>query len=304
MRRSLLALATLVTTAAAPPPAAAGREIIVEGRALGRSDIAKVVGAISHPEPTGGFESQYPRWADRICILVGGLPRDGAQFIADRIGEVARSLALDVGAPGCSPDIFILATDQPAKLIAGLRLKRQGLVTGPDSAVIARIQRSHDAVRWIGATTMTGSFGVPAQDSGFNSTDHVVPQMNNYDGGSRLLAKTQTFLTRETIVIDTGQIEGLTYDQLADYLAVVALAQINPHAAAPGVDSILSLFPRGNHAPAGLTAFDSAYLTALYRIDTNSPGMLQKGQIESLIRGAFQPKDRPPAPSDTTRPGH
>jgi hypothetical protein len=305
MRRLVLALAAFSTAAMGQPPSATGSgEIIVEGRPLSRSDIAKVVHSISHPEPTGGFESQYPRWADRICVLVGGFPRDGAQFIADRIGEVARSLKLDAGPPGCSPNIFILATDNPAKLIAGLRLKRQGMVSGQDSAVIARIQQGHDAVRWLGSTTISGAFGAPMQDSAFNSNGHAAPQTSSYDGGSRLTARTQTFLTRETIVVDGNQIDGVSFGQLADYLAFVALAQLNPHAATPGVDSILSLFPRGNQAPAGLTAFDKAYLTALYRSDPNLVGTLQKDQIETSINGTLRPKNQPAAAASSVQPGH
>jgi hypothetical protein len=308
MRRLFLALIALSTAAVGQPPQTSStggdKEIIVEGRPLSRSDISKVVSSISHPEPTGAFESQYPRWVDRICVLVGGFPRDGAQFIADRIGEVARSLKLDAGPPGCSPNVFILATDDPAKLIAGLRLKRQGLVNGRDSAVISRIERSHDAVRWIGATTISGAFGAPMLDSAFSTGSHIVQQVKSYGGGSRLEASTQTFLTRETIIVDSTQIDGPSYGQLADYLAFVALAQLNPHAATPGVDSILSLFPRGGQAPAGLTAFDKAYLTALYRIDTNSVGILQKDQIEASINGTLRPKNQPAAAASSVQPGH
>lgn len=302
MRRFLVGLALLSCAASprTPPTTTSGdnAEIVVEGQTLDHHDIAVAVRSISSPEPTGGFESQYPRWVDGICVLVGGFARDDGQFIADRIGEVARGLKLDAGPPGCSPNIFILATGDPAKLIAGLRVKRRGLVTGRDLAVVRAIQKSQDAVRWIGATTMTGTFGEPAQPGPFGLSGRTAPVLQNYDGGSRLVARTQTVLTRETIIVDTRQIEGMRYGQLADYLAFVALAQLNPHATLPGVDTILSLFPRGGAAPAGLTAFDRAYLTGLYQSPPNMVGTIQKDDIESTIDHTLRPKPAAAVPKD------
>lgn len=286
MRRSIL-LASLVALAWRPaiaaPPAQGDDEIIVQGRKLSREDITKVVRSIGHPEETGGFAWQYPRWADRVCVLVGGFPQDGGQFIADRIGEVARTLKLDAGQPGCAPNIFVLATDDPSKLIAKLRLKRHGLIEGPDIDIVEHIQHSHDAVRWIGATGLSGAYGSPTQASDQGLAGHSTTQVNSYDGGSRIETTTQTYLTRETIVVDGTQLDGISYEQLADYLAFVALAQLNPHASAPGIDSILSLFPRGGSAPTGLTAFDKAYLVGLYQMNPNAFGTLQRHQMESSI---------------------
>jgi hypothetical protein len=281
MRRLVIALAALATSAAAPPQA--NQDIIVTGRKLSSHEVSRAVGSISRPEATGGFEAQYPRWADRICVAVAGFPRDDAEYIADRIGAVARDLKLEAGQPGCLPNIFILATEDPAKLIKGLRLKRTGLLDGREASVVRRIQDSHDAVRWIGATAMRGSLGEPPHDSDSGANGRSIPTINSYNGGSRLVATTQMFLARETIVVDIRQIDGLSYGQLADYLALVSLAQLNPHASAPGVDTILSLFPRGGTAPAGLTAFDKAYLAGLYRSTPNSVGAMQKSQIEGTI---------------------
>ncbi|WBO22095.1 hypothetical protein [Sphingomonas abietis] len=273
-----------------PPPEGGDQEIIVEGHTLDAKEIAQAVRTISHPESTGGFDSQYPRWTDRVCVLVAGFPLEGAQFIADRVGQVARGLKLDVGEPGCTPNVFILATNDPTKLIATLRLKRHSLVDGKDVPVLRQVQESHDAVRWIGATSMRGSEGEPPTLNGFAADGRAIPQTNSYNGGSRLVAATRMVLSRETIVVDTTQTDGVNFGQLADYLAFVTLAQLNPHAGAPGVNSILSLFPRGNHAPAGLTAFDKAYLKGLYKSTVNAVGTVQQSQIETSVSDAVGTK--------------
>lgn len=290
----LLGMIAILASAAGQTPrsaASADDEIIVEGHTLNNGDIARAVGAISHPEPTGGFDSQYARWSGRICVMVAGFPRDGGQFIADRIGVVARDVRLDAGAPGCSPNIFIIATDDPAKMIAMISVKRQGLVDGADLAVLRRVRESHDPVRWIGAISMAGGAGEAIVSESQGSMVKPVAVSRSFAGGSRLVAQTQTVLKRETIIVDTRQIGGITYGQLADYLSFVALAQINPHVVPQNVDSIVTAFAKRGSGPAGLTAFDKAYLTGLYRSPAAMVGAVQKGVIEATISQTLRPDD-------------
>lgn len=287
MRPLLIAL--LLVSAAGPAPTPTDNpDIVVEGQRLSDRDIASTVRSISDPPSTSFLEWQYPRWTDQICVLVAGFPLSRGQFIADRIGAVARELKLDVGQPGCSPNAFILATDDPAKLIAAMRRKRVDLVKGQDLPIIRSIQESKDAIRWIAATSVAGSDGESAQFMSVGTSGAMIPQTGGYDGASRIRT-TLLSLARQTIIVDRRQIDGISYDQLADYLAFVTLAEIKPHANAPGVSTILSLFPRGGVAPQGLTDFDRAYLKGLYNSRPNAPGAIQRGQIEGTIKRDLQP---------------
>ncbi|USI74744.1 hypothetical protein [Sphingomonas morindae] len=302
-RTILVALASALALAPAraappspPPPKQEPAEIIVQAHRLTAGEIDHAVRALSRPTETGGFESQYARWAGDICVLVAGLPKDAAQFVADRIGVIARGLALRVGGPGCAPSIFILASNDPTKLIDRLRIKRQGLVSADDRAVLDQVRRSHDAVRWIGLSDFTGQFGTPVSDSGMGSGGHGITQTARFDGGSRLIASTQTRLIRETILVDTRRLDGIQYQQLADYLALVSLAQLSPDGAPQGVPSILSLFTR-QPAPEGLTAFDRAYLNGLYRSDANATGTGQMDYIAAQVRRAITAPAAAPTPA-------
>jgi hypothetical protein len=71
-------------------------------------------------------------------------------------------------------------------------------------------------------------------------------------------------LIKSIIIVDTPQVERVGGAQLADYLALVALAQVDPHAEVGGVDTILNLFNAPEEAE-GLTSWDRSYLAALYR---------------------------------------
>lgn len=107
---------------------------------------------------------------------------------------------------------------------ASPRLKRRGLVSGKDVSIVRRIQHSHDPVRRIGTTDISGGQGATVQSSDFGLAGSSTPKAQAYNGGSRIEASTQTFLSRETIIVDGKQTGGISYGQLADYLALVTLA--------------------------------------------------------------------------------
>jgi hypothetical protein len=84
------------------------------------------------------------------------------------------------------------------------------------------------------------------------------------------------------IIVDATKLTGMTWQQLADYLAVVSLAQINPKTDPAEFDSILNLFSNPA-AYTGLTDWDRSYLQALYTFDQERVGPAQHNEIVSLI---------------------
>ena len=80
------------------------------------------------------------------------------------------------------------------------------------------------------------------------------------------------------IVVDATKLTGTTWQQLADYLGVVSLAQIDPEANPAAFDSILNLFSNPR-AYSGLTDWDRAYVRALYDFDQERNPNLQTGAL-------------------------
>ncbi len=293
----LVALIAMSSASAPAQPStsiSSGPEIIVRRRVFTSSDISKAVRSIGQPVPIGGFDDQYPRWRTTLCVAIVGMPVDAGRFIADQIGVAARDVGLKTGAPGCQPNAFILFTAAPAKLIARARIHKAELVSGVDPATLSLIGKSSDAVRWIGSVELAAPQGGPAlpSDSGIAVRPFLL--LNRHDGGSRITDSAQTFLERMTVIVDTRQIEGIAYGQLSAYLALATLAELNPHAVAPNVDSILSLFPRSGHAPNGLTTFDKAYLKGLYDSNPEMPGVMQRSSIIASVRRTLNSSETPP----------
>ena len=70
-------------------------------------------------------------------------------------------------------------------------------------------------------------------------------------------------LSHVVIVVDVHQVRGISIDVLSDYIAMVAMAQIDPEVDLSGQSSILNLFSNSERV-SHMTDWDVAYLRALY----------------------------------------
>ncbi len=228
----------------------------------------------------------YATWGRRICIGVENAPADGAQFIADRIGEIATELGLRAGGPGCTPNVVIsFALDGQA--LAQAMVEQQPLRFRPFGGyggTTQGLQRLDDfassdaAVRWWQVTMIVDWMGKPAITlTGQPEGPTVVAGAN-----SLLRQSVEDQLWTETIIVDAPKVTGVSWRQLADYLALVTLAQIDPKGSSAGYDSILNLFDGGGSVP-GLTDWDWSYLRGLYELDRSLEPRHQRGVLAGLI---------------------
>ena len=86
-------------------------DIIVDGRPL-EVIAEEFVTTISAPPRRRGLA----RWSDTVCIGVVNFRNDIAHLIIDRISEVAESLDIRLGEPGCEPNLVIAGTDDASAL--------------------------------------------------------------------------------------------------------------------------------------------------------------------------------------------
>ena len=226
------------------------------------------------------------RWSARsgICVGVVNLQRDAAQAMADRVSEVAVDLGLPVGEPGCSPNVLIIATDDAPTLTAALVERSPNAFRPPYSGSsrsrlqLRRFVESDAPVRWWHVSLPVNS-----------ETGAVAVRLPGYDPprtgvmASRLTTVIQNDLRRAYVIIDIDQAEGVTFRQLADYVAMVAFAQIDPDADLSGFPTILNVFDNPFIA-VGLTDWDEAYLGSLYGAELNqSNPNAQSGAVAALM---------------------
>jgi hypothetical protein len=108
------------------------------------------------------------------------------------------------------------------------------------------------------------------------------PPQVTVEGPSRIHNGTVDELWDVIVIVDATKLAGTTWQQLADYLAVVSLAQINPKTDPAEFDSILNLFSNPA-AYSGLTDWDRSYLQALYTFDQERVATAQHNEIVGRI---------------------
>lgn len=255
-------------------------DIVVQGRRIDervRGFIDEVVAA-----PTGRGPA---RWRDNICVGVANLRGEAAQYLADRVSEVAIDIGLEPGEPGCQPNILIIGTDDGAAMARGLVSARRNVFWPGGSgmnrsrAALEAFQANDHPVRWwhisLPVDSQTGALAVrlPGEDA---------PMVAKTTSG-RLRTTIRNDLGRVIIIVDMSKADGLDLRQIADYSAMVAFSQVDPDADTEDYDSILSLFRRPQTTP-HITEWDMAYLKALYSAELNqSSATHQAGEIQGLM---------------------
>lgn len=274
-----LAAGSATAQDAEEPPVTELEEVVVEGRRL-REAVDQFVDDIVAP-PVGRGPA---RWHENICVGVANLRREAAQVVADQVSAVAIRVGLNPGEPGCSPNILVIISDDGPAMARALvnhrpvifRPQYAGAARG--SAALERFQNTPAVVRWwhvgIRVTKDEGMVAVKLPGG------HPPPVRQD---ASRLTTNFREDIRRAFIIVDLKQAAGLTFQQLGDYIAMVALAQIDPEAETASYDTILNLFDSAPDVP-GVTDWDIAYLTSLYDAEFNRRyAIQQRGEVASLM---------------------
>jgi hypothetical protein len=218
------------------------------------------------------------RWDRKVCPGVMGFRPYYGQLILDRIASAALEIGLEVGKPGCKPNMIIFGTADSDALTRDLVKDYPSAFAKYDDGIRAT-RTSFDAfmaskapVRWWHVTRRTTADGQQ-----YNRGDQVrVRQVGRLNSGTR------DDFDRVIIVMDVTRMGKLRMTSLADYIAMIGLAQVDPDANPAGVSSVLNLFAdreAGVEPVPGMTEWDKAYLKGLY------------GAKRSARRGVDQEED-------------
>ena len=247
-------------------------EVVVEGRQL-EALVRNFVTDVSQPANNRGLA----RWNRPVCVGAVNLRNEVGQYVIDRISDVARELEVEAGEPGCRPNVLIVAAVDGAGLATALvedrprnfDLRHNGTDAG--TRAFRNFRTGDQPVRWwqismpIDSETGGRAVRLPG-DIDPASGQPSAPEIHVF-AASRLRTQIRDDLVRSVIIVDVDRLGGASLVQLADYLALVALAQIDAEADTAPYPTILNLFADPASAPAGLTEWDRSYLTALYEHD-------------------------------------
>jgi hypothetical protein len=244
-----------------------------------------------------GVAAKMARWKAGICPIVAGLPEAHSKFVVERVRQVANQVGAPVAVAGCKSNIDIVFTLHPQVLLDGMRKKNRVLLGYHEAAEEEQLATvSHPVQAWYttqtvdlqGSTTVDdklrnhGGFYIDNPMGALYSPIFVPDAPAMHVTGSRLGDGLSSQLYHVVIVIDLAKVQGQTVGALADYAAMLSLAQTQSFEMCAPVSSITNLVSPG--CDVGLkveavTANDLAYLQALYRTDPRASFAHQQSDI-------------------------
>lgn len=303
---SVPALAQSRTDAAGP----ANDEIVVPGTRQLREIVRDFVGDITEP----GKGGQVARFDRKVCPGVVGARANVAQALIDRIAARAMGVGLTIGEPGCRANILVLVTPDAQRFTPDFVRQnhtlfgvwQDGQTRGAEA--LEAFQKTARPVRWWHVTqsvTDRGEVLPPSNPTGGDGFDGV--PVANVTNSGRLRSGIRQDFNRVIIVVDATQSAAAPFTALADYIAMVSLAQIDPNANVNDAPTILNLFgeiAKGSRPHNGMTDWDVSYLEGLYGAQRFAKsGSLQESQITGDMTRALvaEPKaDETQEPAPTT----
>jgi hypothetical protein len=278
----LLALPVIVHGQPAPqPPQVASEPETIYSDALRQKDellSRKFVQSLLSPSYT--LDGQFSRWKAPVCPHVIGMTPVAAYLVERRIREVAQRVGapLDRNDP-CVPDIVIFVTPEPRATLDALVAKNHWLF---DAWPLTSSKSDFPVQAWY-ANILRDYNGMPHLDVPWEIlcpdclTPPSIPANN-----TRLKTGIQPQMGAATILVDSNAITGMTLGSVADYLALLALAQTPATGRCQPAPSIANLFLKDCEADfhvATLSDTDLAMLTSLYQ----TPDEPEKLQMTRLI---------------------
>lgn len=304
------------------PPASAPESVTVTGVKVTDAAVAKFVEAMTVATRAAG---KLARWKDGVCPLALGVPPDVGMLMVRNI----RAMAAKAGAPvnpsdSCANNvpgannIEVIFTGEPQALLDNIRIMHPNLLGWVDNSaeaeklatmrapiqawyVTASVDR-HGQSQIDGAhkgSSLRMTMMLPQAGTGGPPTAPSMLTLNLPDAttadttGGRLGDGMSSAITNVVIVADSNRLLGREMNMLADYIAMLALSQIEPPASCQDVPTILNLLVSDcSRAGSGLSTADIAFLQALYKITPTANVSGQRDEMAYQMTKALAGNNR------------
>ncbi len=260
--------------------------------------------------------NQIARWDNDICTSVAGASTEQSQHIVDRISYRAEQVGLRPGREGCRPNVFVFLAAESDSFTQRLVEERRSLfayyheehVVTLGHEALTQFVETQRPIRWWHVIQTRGGDGdrLGSDQAGNNSpppsnadamkppeADALTGVQAVRSSGSRIRSPERQDFNRVVVIVDGARASGYPVDSLADYIAMVTLAQIDPAAQTRDYPTILNLFDENpDNISFEMTNWDMAYLDGLYRATRNAASATQQvREISRRMQGDSRSRD-------------
>ena len=302
----LLALLLGAATASAQPspaPASQSAALPVESVVVTGANSQAVNHFVQAAATPTHIIGKVARWEVPVCPYAVGLPEDVTALVVQRVKDVAVQVGVRVSSnPVCKPNIVIAFTSAPQALLDNIRkdhtewlgyhssseeLDRLGTITRPIQAWYSTATMDLQGHRQIdgpqttgnghglvitGPCYLIGNYGGGAVVRGGICTRVMPKAIGVTVEGSRLADGLRATFDHITIIANPLAVHA-SMSTIDDYIAVLALAQINSLDTCQALPSITNLLASGcTQAGTAITPNDLGYLKAVYEANPEKLG--------------------------------
>jgi hypothetical protein len=213
-----------------------------------RQTLEREVGAFVSAIAMKHFDDSLARWEEptEMCPSVAGLPRDDGEFILARLSRIAQSAGARLGPENCKTNFYIIVTEKPNALLKALEKKNPKMYTNGYPTLFRKFESTTSPIRvWYNAelydgygTRLTSGGGWHASEGGWHTA-------------SRIVFSSLRDLASVFVIVDTQRARerGVTFGQIAAYIAMVGLAELRSDPKLGAAPTILSLFSTSGEEP-------------------------------------------------------
>jgi hypothetical protein len=241
---------------------------------------------------------QLVRFDNPICPAALGLSQAYNDAIVREIRASAQKLPIKVAPQKCDANLGVVFVEDSPAFLRLLKAKRGRIFAGMSNSNFERLVEGkgpiyawHKAVsRDADGILLSGSSTLSASDGSIKEVKGSAVRATN----SRITQATLPEISMALIVIELKAGVGKSVTQIADYALMRALTQTSRNDdafASSGINSVLTLFRPAQDslsAPAGLTAWDVAYIKALYATKNNVKANMQLSTMSRVMDTALE----------------
>jgi hypothetical protein len=286
--------------AAAQPEIPVDRDhvpILVQGERLSRPAAEERAGAFIRTTGVASGDVPAARWVDPICPDVTGLVDSANRYAEQRIRRIAEAAGVPVAPEHCVRNLAISFAPDGASLARAIGQRDGRRLSELSPRAREEVLTGTAPIRWMYTTEVRSGDG---RQAALAASGETTPQQHSGSGAgsglpgpgglmlydsSIVSTLTQRVIISAIVIIDRNQVMGRRLDSLADYAALVALAEIRAAGATPQ-GSILAMFTAPD-AARSLTAQDAAFLRALYRMPLDRQASQHRGVLAGQIADAL-----------------
>jgi hypothetical protein len=285
-----MALLVLRVAAADTPPASEPPKTAIDSTTIvaprDRAAVERAVWTFVNAIAVKPGSESLARWQLQIplCPLVAGMPKSDGEYILSRVSKIATTAGAPLAPEHCKGNFYIIVTADPEGILKAW-MKRDVRMLGDEA------DQGGTAIREFTAANPVRVW----YNTEFYELDGT-PLGNNVDGSTLGTARTDLSaratriennsyraLSSAIAIIDARRMKDVTFGQVAAYAAMVGLVQMRPQANVADAPTILNLFAGTGKAPPGLTAWDEAFLKAVY-----ATRITDKAQIAAIKTAMVQ----------------